>query len=75
MIEPVRGELAHFQERRTGIKQPLDPVAGQQLAACRVLGARALRSPLRGDGDLLAQRLSQGVIMHSIGAKLIALPR
>ena len=39
MIEVAGGELADLEERRAGIEQPLDAVAGQQLAARR-RGAR-----------------------------------
>jgi hypothetical protein len=40
VVHAVGGQLTDLQEGRAGVQQPLDPVAGQQLAAGDVTLAR-----------------------------------
>ncbi len=54
------GESSRNGLRR--VEQRVDPVAGQQLAALDVPGARALRTAQRGGGELLAQVGDEGAV-------------
>ena len=47
-VQAQRGQLADFQEGRTGIQQQADALARQQLAARRVAGAGGFPAALRG---------------------------
>jgi len=55
VIQPIGGELAHFEERRTRIEQPLHPLAGQQLAARDMPLAAAFGPAQRRLGNAGAQ--------------------
>jgi hypothetical protein len=43
LVDVQRGQRTDLEKGRVGVKQALDPVARQQLAACRMLGARLVR--------------------------------
>ncbi len=42
VVHPGGGQRAELEERAAGVEQPVDPVAGEQLAAGDVLGAGGL---------------------------------
>jgi hypothetical protein len=75
MIHVAGGELADFEERRAGIEQPLDSVAGKQLAARGMLVAGRLRSAERSLGDIGAQPFGERAIVRCIGAEGFAVGR
>ena len=74
-IKAVGGKLADFQKGRTGIEQSLHPLAWQQLATRYMLGSRAIRTALRGGGDLTAQFLDQRPVVRGIDAQALAVGR
>ena len=45
VVHPGRGQRAQLEERAAGVEQPVDPVAGQQLAAVEVLARAPTREP------------------------------
>ena len=51
VVHVERGQLGEFQKRRTRIKQHIDPLAWQQLAACGVFVAGL---DAAADGDFFA---------------------
>jgi hypothetical protein len=55
VVHPVGGQLAEFEKAGAGIKQMIDPVAGQQLAAGHMLGPGRLTTAEGHLRSLLAQ--------------------
>ena len=72
VVEVAGGELADLEERRAGIEQPLDAIAGQQLAARDMALAMLLGAALRRLGDILAQLLGQRAVVRRAGARFLA---
>ena len=62
VVEAVGGERGELEEGAGRVDEPVDAVAGQQLAALDVPGARALRTAPRGGGELLAQVGDEGAV-------------
>ena len=72
MIQVAGGELADLKEGRAGIEQPLDAVAGKQLAARQMALARLLGAALGRLGDILAQLLRQRAVVRRARARFLA---
>ena len=68
LVHPVGGERRKLQERRPRVDQPLDPVAGQQLAALRMALARTFVAPKRGNGLACPQLGDEP--LHARGVRL-----
>ena len=75
VIHVARRELADLEERRAGIEQPLDAVAGEQLAALNVALAVLLGTAYRCFGDVGAQFLGERAVMLGARAELFAVGR
>jgi len=58
-VEAVRGERGEFEEGGARIEQPVDAIARQQLAACRVLRPGALIAAQPDSGQVRAQLLGK----------------
>ena len=67
-IHAIRGELRELEEGTPRIEQRAHAFARQQLAACRMLGARRLAPPLFDVGNLGAQ------VRHQRGHRVV-IPR
>ena len=68
IVHVAGGELADLEERRAGIEQALDPVAGKQLAARHMALAMLLGPALRSFGDVVTQLLDKGTVMRERAA-------
>ena len=62
--------MPDLEQRRTWIKQPLDPFAREQLAAARMAVAALLIPAQRGLRNLGAQFLGQRPVVRSAGLGL-----
>ena len=70
VVQAVGGQLADLEERRAGIEQALDPVAGQQLAAGDVaLAARPPARPARPWPARSRSSLDQGAVDLGVGGE------
>ena len=74
-IEVERRKLADLQKRGAGIKQPLDAIAGQELAASGMTLAALLVAAQRRLRHIGAQRLGQRAIVLGVGAEIGAVRR
>ena len=72
VVHVAGGELADLEKRRARVEQPLDAVAGQELAATNVAFAMFLRTALRRFGDIRAQFLDERPVMLSARTELVA---
>ena len=61
-VEAVAGERGDLEERAAGVEQPIDAVAGEQLAALGVPDPGLLGPAQRGLGATLAQLVDQFAI-------------
>jgi hypothetical protein len=67
LVHVARGELADLEERRTRIEQPLNPVAGQELAARDVPFAMFLGSAPCCSGNIVTQFAGErAVVLRSL---------
>ena len=64
VVHVAGGKLADLEERRTGIEQALDAIAGQELAAGDVPVAMLLGSALRCLGHVGAQLRGQRAVVR-----------
>ena len=66
VVELPRGERVQFEQRRAGVEQPVDPLAGRQLPARAVPFDRLLTAPARDLHGALAQFRDER--LHPLGA-------
>jgi hypothetical protein len=64
-VHPEGGERTQLEERATGVEQPVDAVAGQQLAPVGVLAARVVRPAQADPGQPGAQVVDE--VAHGRG--------
>jgi hypothetical protein len=67
VVEVAGGELAELEQRRAGIEQALDALAGEQLAARCVALARGFATAQRGCGDPGVQFIGQRPVVRGAG--------
>ena len=69
-IQIERGQGREFQKRRAGVQQHVHPLARQQLAARRVLGARRFAAAQRHLFQVQAQIVDQGAHGCGVGQEV-----